>query len=401
MSDLPRQIVVVGASLAGLRTLESLRQLGYDGRLTLIGDEVHLPYDRPPLSKQILTGAWDADKTYLADHARFEELDVRTLLGRSGTGLDLERREVYLDDGSVAGFDAAVVATGAVARRWSGAGCPPGVHLLRTLDDALGVREALLGGGRVVVIGGGFIGTEVASAARQLGLEVTLVMQESVPLEIAVGPVVGEVCARLHEAHGVRLVGGVTVATIDGVERVESVTLGDGTLLPADAVVLGLGAKPATDWLESSGLGLDNGVLCDEYGVADQASQVYAVGDVARWRGVDGRHVRSEHWTNVAEQAHHVARNIMAGPEECAAYVPVPYFWSDQYDIKIQMVGHHDATAELDVAMGSLDQKSFAVTYSVAGRLVGAVGFNAPRQIAGYRRQLRVDAVETHGRTSR
>ena len=257
-----RSVVIVGASLAGHATARALRHQGFDGSLTLIGAETHRPYDRPPLSKDFLTGALTEDD--LALEGSDENLDAEWLLGRRATALDTASRTVTLEDGTRVEGDAVVVATGSAARRLPRT--PPGVLTLRTLDDAVALRAALQPGARLVVIGAGFIGAEVAATAAARGLDVTVVEAADTPLAGPLGTWVGAAVAGLHARNGVRLICGVPVATVTGTDRPTGVTLADGTHLPADVVVAGVGAAPAVDWLAGSGLDLSNGLVCSSLG---------------------------------------------------------------------------------------------------------------------------------------
>ncbi|MGW6458876.1 NAD(P)/FAD-dependent oxidoreductase, partial [Streptomyces sp. NPDC055078] len=380
----PRTLVVVGASLAGLRAVESARRGGFGGRIVLIGAEPHLPYDRPPLSKAFLDG--DADlPPFRTEQTLRQELRVDLRLGTTATGLDPATRTVRTTAGEVR-YDALVIATGAAARRMPGAGRLRGVHTLRTLDDARAVRTALDAGARTVVIGAGFIGSEVASAAHKRGLRVTIVEALPVPLVRAVGERMGGACAALHRRHGMDLRCGSGVAALEGDGAVESVRLTDGTELPAGLVVAGIGAAPATGWLEGSGLTLDDGVVCDE-NLFTGVPGVYAAGDVARWHNpVFGRPMRLEHWTSAAEQGAAAARNALgpAGPEP---YGCVPYFWSDWYDTRIQFVGAV-AADEVRVAGGDPADGRFVALYRDGDRLAGALTMNGQTEIMKYRRLI-------------
>jgi NADPH-dependent 2,4-dienoyl-CoA reductase/sulfur reductase-like enzyme len=373
------RIVVVGASLAGLRAVEGLRANGYSGALTLVGAEMHLPYDRPPLSKQLLAGDWDPARIALRDDDAWSDLDVRLRLGVRAAGLDVAARSVALDDGTGEPFDGLVVATGAAPRPF------PGATTLRTLDDALALRAAFDRGARVCVIGAGFIGAEVAATARTRGLDVSLLEMLPVPLARGLGDEMGRACAALHLDAGVDLRCGVV---IDRVEPGEGVVLADGTRVPADVVVAGIGVVPVTDWLDGSGLVVDNGVVCDEtLACVGGDGVVYAAGDVARWPNplYDGESMRVEHWTNAAEQGDVAARNLLGTGEP---YAPVPFFWSDQYDVKIQFVGRCAPDDEVRVVDGSLEDRKFTAIYGRAGRLVGCLGFSMPRRVMQYRRLI-------------
>ena len=378
-------IVVVGASLAGLRAVETLRGEGYDGRLVLIGAEAHLPYDRPPLSKELLRGEWGEERLALRrrDYAELE-LDLR--LGRRATALDAKARQVALDDGTQVGWDGLLIATGAAPRPLPGAKPLEGVHLLRTLDDALALRADLEATpGRVVVVGAGFIGAEVAASCRQRGLEVTLVEPLPAPMERGLGREMGGLMADVHRDHGVDVRLETGVDALEGGARVEGVKLSDGTLLDADVVVVGIGVTPVTGWLESSGLDLDDGVVCDAT-CATRIPGVVAAGDVARWHHpVYGRALRMEHWTHAVEQGVAAAKRLLGSAEPFAA---IPLFWSDQYDLKIQLAGLPEFDGESRVVHGSLEARKFVRLYEKGGRLHAALGFNQARRLIGYRRMI-------------
>lgn len=352
-----------------------------------IGEERHEPYDRPPLSKEVLAGAWDADRIALR-RLPYDELDVDWRFGRRATALDTAGREIELDGGERLRVDGVVVATGAGPRVLPGTPAVAGVHTLRTLDDCLALRAELDAGPRVVVVGAGFIGSEVAATCRGRGLDVTVLESLPVPLVRGLGPVMGAACGALHRDHGVDLRTGVTVEAIEGDGRVERVRLGDGTTVDADVVVVGIGVVPNTAWLAGSGLTVADGVVCDETCLAGPG--VVAAGDVARWPNplFDGELMRLEHWTNASEQGVAAARRLLAGDGPGEPFAPVPFFWSDQYDVKIQFVGRSGADDELEVVHGSVDERRFVALYGRAGRLVGALAFSRPRQLMQYRRMI-------------
>ncbi|MGY1634126.1 NAD(P)/FAD-dependent oxidoreductase [Geodermatophilus sp. SYSU D01186] len=384
-------VAVVGASLAGLSAARALREQSYDGRIVVIGDEVHAPYDRPPLSKEFLAGTASLDDIALGtpDDA---DLGLEWRLGRRAVGLDRTGRSVLLDDGSELRADGVVLATGARARRLPGSEGLDGVHVLRSLDDAVALREDLVAGGRLVVIGAGFIGAEVASTARTLGLEVTVVETQPVPLAGPLGTDMGTVCAGLHADHGTRLLVGTGVAGVVGTGRVEAVELADGTRLPADVVVVGIGAVPNTEWLADSGVALGNGVLTDAR-CATNVPGVVAVGDcAAAWSASAERHVRVEHWTHALEQPAAAVATLLGTGEPAPA--AVPYFWSDQYGARIQFAGSRREGDVARVVEGSCADRSFLVVYERDGQPVAVLGMNQPRLFTRWRRQLR-SAVPT------
>jgi NADPH-dependent 2,4-dienoyl-CoA reductase/sulfur reductase-like enzyme len=381
MMDASSRVVVVGASLAGLRACEAARRLGYEGHLTLVGAEDHLPYDRPPLSKEYLDAGDAPDAPHFPVALTLShDFDVELRLGEPATRLDLADRHVVTTSGRVA-YDALLVATGAHARTLPGSDRLSGVHTLRTLDDAVAIRAALDSGARTVVIGAGFIGSELASSARKRGLPVTVVEALPTPLVRAVGGPAGVALAALHGRNGTDLRCGVGVEALVGQDRVEAVRLADGTELPADLVVVGVGAAPATDWLEGSGLTIDNGVVCDENLRA--AGSVWAAGDVARWMSPDfGVLLRLEHWTNAADQAAHAMANLL-DPAAATPYSHVPYFWSDWYDSRIQFAGL--PIGEPHVVTGEWDGEAFTALYREGERLIGVLTLNRRADIMKYR----------------
>ncbi|MDQ3945254.1 MAG: FAD-dependent oxidoreductase [Actinomycetota bacterium] len=391
------RIVVVGASLAGLSALEALRGAGYEGELVAVGAESALPYDRPPLSKQVLQGTWDPEQANLRDAAHYDPLGIDWHLGRRAASLDLERRVVVLDDGEPLAFDGLVIATGATPRTLpdsSGTprapGTPPlaGVFVLRTLEDCLALRKELESGPRVCVVGGGFIGAEVAASCRARGLEVAVLEALPAPLARAFPAEMGAACAALHRDHGVDLRTSVGVEGVEGSGRVERVLLAGGGSVEADVVVVGVGVVPETGWLESSGLELRNGVVCDET-CATAAPGVVAAGDIARWPNrLFGEEMRIEHWSNAVEQGAAAAQRLLTSDEAAEPFAPVPYFWSDQYDTKIQFLGRAAPDDEVAVVDGSLEDGRFVAVFGRAGRLVGALAFNRPRQLMAYRRLI-------------
>jgi NADPH-dependent 2,4-dienoyl-CoA reductase/sulfur reductase-like enzyme len=386
MSSNLHKVVIAGASLAGLRAAESLRRLGYGGQLVVVGAEKHLPYDRPPLSKELLQGKWDVDRIGLRKRP-YEELALDLRLGVRASALDLAARELRLDGGTRERFDALVIATGATARRVRGQPELEGLHLLRTLDDSLAIRAALERGPRVAVVGAGFIGAEVAASCRARGLEVTLLEPLPVPLARGLGEAMGRVCAELHRDHGVDLRCGVGVTGFEGAGRIERLALSDGSKLAADLVVVGVGAAPATAWLEGSGLRIEDGVVCDAY--CSAAPGIFAAGDVARWHNpLFSEDMRIEHWSNAVEQGSYVAERLAGSDVGAQPFAPVPFFWSDQYDVKIQFAGRMRGDDEVRVVAGSTAARKFTALYGRSGRLCGVLTFGRPRDLAKYRRLI-------------
>jgi 3-phenylpropionate/trans-cinnamate dioxygenase ferredoxin reductase subunit len=381
-----RPIVIVGASLAGGRAAQALRQAGHEGPVVVIGDEAHRPYTRPPLSKELLAGDHDADRCALPS----ADADVDWRLGTAAAGLDLAGREVVLDGGERLPYAKLLIATGARARPWPGDPVGlDGLHVLRDLDDAIALRDAFEAGPRLAVVGAGFVGSEVAATARKRGLDVTLIDIAPHPMT-ALGPEVGARVAELHRAHGVKLRLGVGVDGFEGDGRLEAVRLADGTRVEADVAVVALGAIPNTEWLADSGLELQPGVVCDATLAARDADDVFCAGDAAAWPHpmADGALIRIEHWTNAAEQGAAAARNLLADPADRAPYEAVPYFWSDQYDVKIQAVGLAGRAERMHVLEETPDGEKRVLGGERDGRLVAVVGFNAARRLAFYRSRL-------------
>jgi NADPH-dependent 2,4-dienoyl-CoA reductase/sulfur reductase-like enzyme len=399
------RVVIIGASLAGLRAAETLRQREFAGEVVVVGSEHHRPYDRPPLSKKLLSGEWEPDRIHLRQPDSFDELDVTWQLGTTATGLDLTRREVRATDDAgtkTLAFDGLIIATGASPKEIGDHAPHAHVHVLRSLDDALRVRAAISGGGkRVVVIGAGFIGLEVAATARQLDNEVIVLEGGPAPLIRGLGAEMGAAIGAMHTVKGIDLRCNVAVDgfTDDGV-LIRAIDGASGTVpaqqvLLADVIVVGVGVTPSVGWLEGSGLELRDGIVCDEFLRAvtpiDTRAVVFAAGDVARWTNpLLGHEMRVEHWTNAAEQGAHAASNMLAlaDGEPMAAYAPIPFFWSDQFEHRIQFLGHAMPDDEVRVVAGSVDEGKFLALYGSEGRLHGALGVNAPRWVMPTRKLL-------------
>ncbi|MDX2600338.1 FAD-dependent oxidoreductase [Streptomyces caniscabiei] len=387
MTELQR-LAVVGASLAGLRAVESARRSGFTGSVTLIGAEEHLPYNRPPLSKEYLAATPDGppETTFRSEDTLRGELGVDLRLGAPATALDTEGRAVLVDGGAPVPYDALVIATGAVARVLPGTERLAGVHTLRTVDDAAAVRRALDEGARLVVVGAGFIGSEVASKARKRGLPVTLLEAADIPLRRALGDEMGLACAALHDRAGTDLRRGVAVRAIRRDGQGLRVELGDGSVLGADLVVSGVGADPAVSWLEGSGVELGDGVICDRT-LATSVPGVYAAGDVAHWYNpLFEQSMRLEHWTSAAEQGAAAAFNALH-PQEARPYSTVPYFWSDWYGTRIQFVGLSRAD-EVRVVTGDPADGRWVALYRTGDRLTGALAIDHPTHIMKYRMMI-------------
>lgn len=380
------RIVVVGASLAGLRVVEGIRRKGFTGTLTLIGDETRTPYDRPPLSKEVLRGEWAPEKVDLRKKG-YDDLGLDLRLGRRATGVDTAAKVVSLDDGAKVPYDALVICTGTTPRRLPNQPALPGIFEIRTLDDALAMNAALAAKPRVVVIGAGFIGSEVAASCVKLGLPVSVVEALPVPLARNLGPAIGERFAELHRKNGVDLRLGAGVAAIEGEGKVERVVLADGSVLPCDLLCVGIGVVPCVDWLAGSGLTIENGVVCDEF-LRASSPDVYACGDVANWMNpLYGERMRVEHWTNAVEQARVVVDNLFpAEPGKLVAFPSAPMFWSDQYGIKIQGAGRPRPDDRIEIVHE--EDATFSVLYEREGRLGAVVTFNQPAKLFQYRKAI-------------
>jgi NADPH-dependent 2,4-dienoyl-CoA reductase/sulfur reductase-like enzyme len=378
------RIAIVGASLAGMRAATTLREQGFSGSITVVGDEPHPPYDRPPLSKHFLAGKWDEARIALVASDKLDALSLDLRLGHKAVFFDSDAHEVELDDGSRVRFDKALVATGSHPRLLPGTELSPSVMTLRTLDDSRRLASLICPGSRIVVVGGGFIGSEVAATAIGLGADVTVLEALEVPLGRVLGLEVGSACAALHRDHGVDVRTGTGVAGVTEGDDGARVALADGATIESDVVVVGIGIVPTVDWLVGSGLEIDDGVVVDS--TLHATDDVLAAGDVARWPDLQyGVTVRSEHWTNAAEQGAVAAHNLLAGRAAAEPYRPVPYIWSDQYDIKIQVLGSPRPDDTVEVVDGSIEEGRFVAVYGRQNLLTAAVGFGRPRQLMGFR----------------
>ena len=374
-------VVIVGGGLAAARTAEQLRRSEYTGRITIVSDEVHLPYDRPPLSKEVLRK--EVDDVALKPREWYDEKDITLRLGSAATGLDTAGQTVTLDDGTVLGYDELVIATGLVPRRIPAFPDLEGIRVLRSFDESMALRSHASAARHAVVVGAGFIGCEVAASLRSLGVDVVLVEPQPTPLASVLGEQIGELVARLHREEGVDVRLGVGVAEVRGQGHVDTVVLTDGTELTADLVVVGIGSRPATEWLEGSGIEVDNGVICDEAG-RTSAPNVWALGDVASWRDATGHQARVEHWSNVADQARVVVPALLG--QDVPTNVVVPYFWSDQYDVKIQCLGEPEANDVVHLVED--DGRKFLAYYERDGVLVGVVGGGLPGKVMKVRAKI-------------
>lgn len=380
-----RTFVVVGANLAGGRAVETLREQGFDGRIVLVGAEPDRPYERPPLSKEFLRGEMAEEQLYLRPVEYYAAQQIELWLGIRATRLRPGEPVVELSDGRALRYDALLIATGATPRRLGVPGADLlGIHYLRTLRDAERLGAALRQRPRLVVIGAGFIGAEVAASARVLGCDVTLLEMLPVPLGRVLGAEVGRVYAALHRAHGVDLRTGETVAAFRGAGRVEQVLTASGAALPCDLAVVGIGVVPEVAWLEGSGIDRGDGVLVDEY-CGTSRPNVYAAGDVANWpHPLFGERLRVEHYDNAQEQGAAAARSMLG---ERTPYAPVPFFWSDQYDATLQYVGHASPDDRV-VFRGQPGSDSWVAFYVRDGRLRAALGLNRSRDVFAARRLI-------------
>jgi 3-phenylpropionate/trans-cinnamate dioxygenase ferredoxin reductase subunit len=377
--------VIVGANLAGGRAAESLRDSGFEGRIILIGSEPDRPYERPPLSKDYLRGALPEDKLYLRPESYYQEHRIELRLGVRATRLDAAARFVELEGGERLAYDRLLVATGCEVRRLAVPGGDlEGIYYLRSRGDSARLGALLQGNPRVVVIGAGFIGSEVAASARMLGREVTVLEAAAAPLERALGVRMGELCAAIHRDHGVELRLLAKLSEFRGQRRIEEVVLADGTAIPCDLAVVGVGVAPAVGWLSGSGISMDNGVNVNEF-TETNLPGVHAAGDIANaWNPLFGERMRVEHFDNAQNQGIAAGR-AMAGARE--AYTPVPYFWSDQYDLTLQYVGHARGSDEI-VVRGDQGRRSFTAFYMRDDRVKAALAIGRPRDIVAARRLI-------------
>lgn len=374
-------IVIVGGGLAAARTAEQLRRAAYDGPVTIVSDEVHLPYDRPPLSKEVLRS--EVDDVALKPREWYDDKNITLRLGAAATGLDTTAQTVSLADGSELGYDELVIATGLVPRRIPSFPDLEGVRVLRSFDESMALRTHAAASRKAVVIGAGFIGCEVAASLRGLGVDVVLVEPQPTPLASVLGEQIGALVTRLHRAEGVDVRTGLGVAEVRGAGHVDTVVLTDGAEISADLVVVGIGSLPATDWLADSGIDVANGVVCDEAG-RTSAPHVWALGDVASWKDATGHQARVEHWSNVADQARVVVPAMLGA--EVPSNVVVPYFWSDQYDVKIQCLGEPEATDIVHLIED--DGRKFLAYYERDGVFVGVVGGGLPGKVMKVRAKI-------------
>jgi NADPH-dependent 2,4-dienoyl-CoA reductase/sulfur reductase-like enzyme len=381
-----KRIVIVGGGLAAARTAEQLRRSAFDGSITIVSDEVHLPYDRPPLSKQVLRS--ELDDVTLKPREFYDDNNITLVLRSAVRTLDPGTQTVIIADGSALEYDEVVIATGLVPRRIPSFPSLPGIHVLRSFDESMALREEAGAARRAVVVGAGFIGCEVAASLRGLGVDVVMVEPQPEPLASVLGEQIGALVSRLHRAEGVDVRTGVGVDSVSGQDRVQKVVLSDGSEIDVDLVVVGIGSRPATDWLEGSGVAVDNGVVCDRVG-RTSAPHVWALGDVASWQDATGHQARVEHWSNVAEQARVLVPSLL-GQELPSNLVVVPYFWSDQYDIKIQCLGEPEADDVVHLVED--DGRKFLAYYERDGVVAGVVGGGMPGAVMKTRGKIAAGA---------
>lgn len=391
MSSVPMSTVaVVGASLSGWRAAQELREQGFDGRLVIIGSENRRPYDRPALSKEFLAGQVETSDLALGTEQEESELEAQWWLGQPAARLDPRGKAVVLADGTTVRADQVVIATGGARATIPGTGLIPGSHLLHTLDDAIALRSELRPGARVVIVGGGLIGSEVAATARGLGARVTLVDGHHLPLARTLGIEIAALCAAVHEDHGVRTRFGTPASRVLGSQRVTGVELTDGRVLRADVVVAGVGAHPATEWLRGSGVKVRDGVLTDA-GCVTNLPDVVAVGDSVRYHCVHrGHKLRFDHWSHAMNQPPVAVRNLLAR-RTITSFTAVPHFWSQQYGSTMQFAGYGGPKDKVEIVDGSPDARKFVATFRRGGKMMAVFAMNSPKQFAYYRRRLHTE----------
>lgn len=376
-------VVVVGAGLGGIRTAEALRAEGYPGAITLIGEEPHPPYDRPPLSKQILSGRLSEDRASLGTTAELRQQDIDLRVNSEVVHAD--QTAVHLADGTSVAYEVLVIATGVRARRLPGQPDHPRLHMLRTLGDCRALRESLAEAGSLLIIGGGFVGAEVAATARALNLRVTITEELPLPLARVLGADVAARCAQLHRDNGVTLECGTRVAGFTRHADRIGVQLDDGRTLDADCVLVSVGTAIDDEWLRGLDLATGSGLTCDERGLVVGTSNVYAVGDIAAWRKTGQESCRRiEHWTSATEQAAVVAQRI-AGIDVTKSADTTPYFWSDQYGVKLQLVGRPEHATSIEILRDPGTVKGTVAGYFDGSSLVAVATLQAPKALAVYR----------------
>lgn len=377
-------IVIVGTGAAGYAVADGLHQANFEGKVTMIGEETEDPYDRPPLSKEILAGKWEQKRAALISAKRSAPLNPDVITGVRATKVDAMNHTLHLSDGRSINYDALVVATGVTPRRLAHPESPK-IRVLRTMQDSLALKGLLEGNPRLVVVGAGFLGLEVAATATELGASVTVIEPiPGPPLASRIGEVAAKRLLALHQAHGVDIHTGVGVKELAVTGDTITVTRADGVTIEADAVLIAVGSTATTDWLEGSGLPVENGLVCDEY--CDAGYDVWGAGDVASWLHIGyGLRLRLEHRTNAQEQGQHVARNILGANEP---FTPVPYFWTDHYGTRVQLCGVIPMDADVAIVEGEADGEQFIQTFGRDGTVGAVLAWNAPRLLGQYRTQL-------------
>jgi 3-phenylpropionate/trans-cinnamate dioxygenase ferredoxin reductase component len=368
-----RTFVIIGASLAGAKAAEELRTQGFDGRIVLVGSELELPYERPPLSKDYLRGESERDAMQVHDEAFYRDGKIELELGITATKIDPAGGVVHLDGGESIKFDALLLTTGASPRRLNLPGAAlDGIHYLRTIGDCDAIRAKLAKGGHVAVIGGGWIGSEVAASSRERGLDVTMIAAEELPNAKVFGREIGEFYRDVHAKHGVELIFGDGAAAFEGDGSVSSVRTASGRIVECDFVVVGAGAIPNTELAQQAGLVVDNGIVVDSH-LRTSASNVYAAGDVANaWHPFYGQRIRIEHWGNALKQGPAAAQSMLGSEDE---YQLLPYFFSDQYDVGMEYAGRSEPTDEV-VFRGDRDSAEFIAFWLRDGRVTAGMNVN-------------------------
>jgi NADPH-dependent 2,4-dienoyl-CoA reductase/sulfur reductase-like enzyme len=381
-------VVIVGASLAGLRAAETLRVAGFNGRITMINGETFAPYDRPPLSKRFLSDGWDDERIALRKGDDLATLNINFVNGVTATALDTGSNTIKLSNSETTTYDGLIIATGCRVRAIPGQPRANNVVMLRTLDDAHQLRNLLKPDAKVVVIGAGFIGLEVASTAKNLGCDVTVLEGLPAPLIRGLGAEMGALFAEFHRSKGIEVRCGVAVDGFVESNGLVTGVIADGNKIDADVVVVGIGVVPNTDWLNDSGLKIDNGIVCDK-SLNVGVPNVFAAGDIVRWPnaavGTAGEPevMRIEHWTNAVEQGVAAANNLMAFSkgEPLTPFESVPFFWSDQFDKRIQFMGRSHAEDGVEILTGSLEEGKLIAAYGHGGQLCGVLGLSMPKPV--------------------
>lgn len=391
------RIAIVGASVAGVAAAEAIARTGFDGSVDIFDAQDELPYDRPPLSKQFALGAWNEDRLRFHDADRWNEIGATLWLGCEVVSVGEGGRRLSLFDGSTFTNDGLIIATGAAALSLPCLSGRSNVSSLRTLADGRQLSDALRHASSLAIVGSGFIGLEVAAVASSLGISVTIVEVAALPMAARLGETAAKRIRQLHEDHDVRFLCGRTVTAVEGEHQVTALVLDDGTRVAADYVLVGIGVRPALDWLEGSGIAVENGIVCNEHGRTSLAN-VYAAGDAASWiNPLFKERMRLEHWTTAREQGQHAALALLAELEGSSGRsVPfdhIPYVWSDQYGLKIQTVGRFLPSDTFRVDLDDPTANRFAGSYWRSGRLRGAIAINLPKQIMSYRRELQSGGV--------